>query len=52
MCGDKKVEVATSVKGRVLWINNKGIAQVAKEAGAPKEKGAGVMLKTKLGEHV
>jgi AMP phosphorylase len=50
--GDKKAEVATSIEGRVLWINNKGIAQVAREAGAPKEKGAGVILKTKLGEHV
>ncbi|MDH5636520.1 MAG: AMP phosphorylase [Candidatus Bathyarchaeota archaeon] len=51
-CCDKKAEIATSIDGRVLWINNKGIAQVAREAGAPKEKGAGVILKTKLGEHV
>ncbi len=50
--GDKKAEIATSIEGRVLWINNKGIAQVAREAGAPKEKGAGVILKTKLGEYV
>lgn len=51
-CGDKKTEIATTMDGRVVWINNKGIAQVAREAGAPKEKGAGVLLRTKLGGHV
>ena len=50
--GDKKAEIAADKEGRVLWINNRGIAQVAREAGAPKEKGAGVALKAKLGEHV
>jgi AMP phosphorylase len=38
--------------GGVLWINNDDVARVAREAGAPKEKGAGVLLKAKLGEHV
>jgi len=50
--GDKKAEITTDKEGRVLWINNRSIAQVAREAGAPKEKGAGVVLKTKLGEYV
>jgi AMP phosphorylase len=50
--GDKKAEIAADKEGRVLLINNRGIAQVAREAGAPKEKGAGVALKAKLGEHV
>jgi AMP phosphorylase len=50
--GDKKTEITTDKDGRVLWINNKSIAQVAKEAGAPKEKGAGVLLRRKLGEHI
>jgi AMP phosphorylase len=50
--GDKKSEIAADKEGRVLWISNRGIAQVAREAGAPKEKGAGVVLKAKLGEHV
>ena len=50
--GDKKAEIATDKEGRVLWINNISIARVAREAGAPKEKGAGVVLKTKLGGHV
>jgi AMP phosphorylase len=50
--GHKRVEITAEEEGRVLWINNKSIAQVAKEAGAPKEKGAGVILKTKLGDYV
>lgn len=48
--GDKKVEITSEKDGKVLWINNQGIVQVAREAGAPKEKGAGVKLKVKLGE--
>ncbi len=50
--GDKRAEITTDKTGRVLWINNKRIAQVAKEAGAPKDQGAGVVLKTKLGERI
>jgi AMP phosphorylase len=50
--GEKKAEITSDNEGRALWINNKSIAQVAREAGAPKEKGAGVLLKVKLGEHV
>jgi len=50
--GDKKSEVTTTEDGRVLWINNESIAQVAREAGAPKEKGSGVMLKVKLEDQI
>jgi AMP phosphorylase len=50
--GDKKAEVPTDQDGGVCWINNESIALIAREAGAPKEKGAGVLLKAKLGEYV
>jgi AMP phosphorylase len=50
--GDKKVEVTSDKEGKVLWINNENIARVAREAGAPKEKGAGVMLKVKLEDSI
>jgi len=50
--GDKCAEVTAEKDGYVLWINNQHVAQVAREAGAPKEKGAGIKLKAKLGEHV
>jgi AMP phosphorylase len=50
--GDKKAEVIATDEGKVLWINNESIASIAREAGAPKEKGSGVMLKAKLGDQV
>ncbi|MEM2111763.1 MAG: AMP phosphorylase [Candidatus Bathyarchaeia archaeon] len=50
--GDKRAEVTSDKDGKVLWINNQYIAQIAREAGAPKEKGAGVKLKVKLGEQI
>jgi AMP phosphorylase len=50
--GDKKAELTADQDGVVLWINNEDIAKIAREAGAPKEKGGGVVLSAKLGEHV
>jgi AMP phosphorylase len=50
--GDKKETITTDMDGEVLWMNNEDLAKIAKEAGAPKEKGAGVMLWAKLGDHV
>jgi AMP phosphorylase len=50
--GDKKAEVTANQAGRVLWISSENIVHIAKAAGAPKEKGAGVVLKAKLGEAV
>jgi AMP phosphorylase len=50
--GSEKAEVKAGEKGRVLWISTDGIVQVARAAGAPKEKGAGIVLKAKLGEAV
>jgi AMP phosphorylase len=50
--GNYTAEIRSGEKGRVQWINNRGIAQVAREAGAPKTKGAGILLKKKLGERV
>jgi AMP phosphorylase len=50
--GDKTATVAAGQSGRVLWISSESIAQIAREAGAPREKGAGVILKTKLGDIV
>ena len=50
--GDKTAKVTSSQSGRVLWISSESIAQIAREAGAPREKGAGVILKAKLGDIV
>ncbi len=50
--GNEKAEVTANQAGRVLWISTEGIVNIAKAAGAPREKGAGVVLKAKLGEAV
>jgi AMP phosphorylase len=50
--GDKKAPIAADQDGEVFSISNEEIARIAKEAGAPKEKGAGVLLKAKLGKHI
>ncbi|MCW4007468.1 MAG: AMP phosphorylase [Candidatus Bathyarchaeota archaeon] len=50
--GAAKAELTANEAGRVLWISTEDIAQIAKVAGAPKEKGAGVVLKAKLGDVV
>ena len=50
--GKEVVEIYSEETGRVQWINNRSIAHIAREAGAPKIKGAGVLLKKKLGDRV
>lgn len=50
--GEHAAEVKSQQAGKVLWISTENIVQVAREAGAPKEKGAGVVLKAKLGDAV
>jgi AMP phosphorylase len=50
--GDKKAELTSNQTGRVLWISTEDIVNIAREAGAPREKGAGLLLKAKLGEAV
>ena len=50
--GDKTTQIVSDIDSRVIWINNMAVAQVARAAGAPKEKGAGVLLSVKLGDQV
>jgi AMP phosphorylase len=50
--GAQKAEVTADQAGRIMWISTESIIRVAREAGAPKEKGAGVVFKAKLGEAV
>src|SRR3990170_3228984 len=52
LVGDKVAEVKAKQSGKILFVSTEGIASIAREAGAPKEKGAGVVLKAKLGESV
>lgn len=50
--GKQRAQVNSGQAGRVLWISTDSIVQIARAAGAPKEKGSGVVLKAKLGEAV
>jgi AMP phosphorylase len=50
--GDKRTDIAAKKNGVVLWVNNEDVARIAKEAGAPKDKGAGVVLRRKLQDRV
>lgn len=50
--GDHQMEIQAEQSGVVLWINNSKLVDQARLAGAPKDKGAGVLLHKKLGDKV
>jgi AMP phosphorylase len=50
--GKETAEIRSEENGRIQWINNRALAQIARETGAPKTKGAGVLLRKKLGDKV
>jgi AMP phosphorylase len=50
--GPKSAAVRSKEAGKVLWMSTDDIVRIARMAGAPKEKGAGVVLHAKLGDHV
>jgi AMP phosphorylase len=50
--GDKYEKIKSSNDGHVLWIDNLDIAAIAKAAGAPQDKGAGIQLNAKMGDIV
>lgn len=53
LCPGKKVaEFKSSKSGKVLWISNKCVDMLAREAGAPRDKGAGIYFRKKLGDKV
>ncbi len=50
--GPESIVVRSKEAGKVLWLSTDDIVRIAREAGAPKEKGAGVVLHAKLGDNV
>jgi AMP phosphorylase len=50
--GDKTFKVKSDTEGKVLWIKNSAVVLVAREVGAPKDKGAGIHLNVKMGDNV
>ena len=47
--GDYGLDICAERSGYILWINNTSLTDVARAAGAPKDKGAGILLHKKLG---
>ncbi len=50
--GEYGLDVTADKNGYVLWINNQGLSDIARAAGAPKDKGAGIILYKKIGDKV
>lgn len=50
--GSHRTNVLSSTEGYVLWIDNAKLVKIARAAGSPKDKGAGIMLNKKLGNKV
>ena len=50
--GKYKVEVPSPEDGYISYLSNHGLIRIARAAGAPKDKGAGIILNKKKGEKV
>ncbi len=50
--GEEKVEVRAKKTGKVLWMDNLTLIELARAAGAPKDKGAGILFSKKIGDCV
>jgi AMP phosphorylase len=50
--GSDHADLFAERSGKLLYINNKSLAQIARTAGAPSTKDAGIVLEAKLGDEV
>jgi AMP phosphorylase len=50
--GDYGLDVTADKSGYVLWMSNTSLSEIARAAGSPKDKGAGIVLYKKLGDKV
>ncbi len=50
--GDQIFTVRSSKEGFLLWIDNASIMEIARLAGSPRDKGAGILLHKKIGDKV
>lgn len=50
--GPRCAVVKAACPGKVWWVSNNAMVHICREAGAPKDKGAGILLKKKLGDSV
>jgi len=50
--GEYVKKVKSGKSGQVLWMDNNSLVEIARSAGSPKDKGAGIMLHKKEGDKV
>ena len=50
--GKHLMKIRSEKSGQVIWMENRIIVEIARAAGAPKDKGAGIVFSKKLGENV
>lgn len=50
--GEHRIEVRSEKSGTLLWMDNNLLVEIARAAGAPKDKKAGLLLHKKIGEKV
>jgi AMP phosphorylase len=50
--GQDIVQVRAKKAGQVLWMDNNVLVEIARAAGSPKDKGAGIVLNKKLGDKI
>ncbi len=50
--GDQQFTIRSNKAGYLLWIDNTSIVEIARLAGAPKDRGGGILLHKKIGEKV
>jgi AMP phosphorylase len=50
--GEHKLYIRARKSGQVLWIDNNMMIEIARAAGSPKDKGAGILLSKKHGDKV
>lgn len=50
--GKHKTEIYAKAEGRVEYVDNKKLSRIARAVGAPKVKGAGIVLKCEQGDKI
>lgn len=50
--GDQILQIKAKKNGQVLWMDNNILVGIARAAGAPKDKGSGIIFNKKCGDNV
>ena len=50
--GKYTLHISSEKSGQVIWMENRIIVEMGRAAGAPKDKGAGIVFNKKIGDHV